>query len=60
MDPFDLGPHSGFIVACYVITFSVVAGLIAWVVLDRRQLNKALNELEEQGITRSRSNQAQP
>ncbi|EFO32672.1 heme exporter protein CcmD [Roseibium sp. TrichSKD4] len=59
MDPFDLGPHAGFIIACYFITISVVAGLIAWVVLDRRQLNKALNELEEQGIKRARGNQAQ-
>ena len=30
----------------------IVAGLIAWVVLDRRHLRRALDELEAQGVTR--------
>lgn len=57
MDPFDLGPHAGFIVACYFITFSVVAAVIGWVLIDRAQLNAALKELEDQGITRASNKQ---
>jgi heme exporter protein D len=48
----DLGPHAGFIVTAYAAALGIVAGLIAWVVLDRRHLSRALGELEEQGVTR--------
>jgi heme exporter protein CcmD len=30
----------------------IVAGLIAWIVLDRRHLTRELDELDAQGITR--------
>jgi len=30
----------------------IVAGLIAWIVLDRRHLRRALEELETQGMMR--------
>ena len=30
----NLGPHADFIVAAYAVTVFVVAGLVAWVVLD--------------------------
>ena len=33
----NLGPHADFIVAAYAVTAFVVAGLIAWVVLDYRR-----------------------
>ncbi|MBO6756829.1 MAG: heme exporter protein CcmD [Roseibium sp.] len=53
MDPFDLGPHAGFIIASYTVTFGVVAALIAWVLIDRAQQRAALNDLERQGISRA-------
>ncbi len=55
MDPFDLGPHAGFIIACYVITVAVIAGLIGWLLIDRAQLKAALQDLEDRGIRRSSS-----
>jgi heme exporter protein D len=48
----DLGPHAGFIVSAYLAAIAIVAGLILWVMLDRRHLARALEELEGQGITR--------
>ena len=47
-----LGPHAVFIVAAYAVAIVIVAGLIVWVVVDRRHLRRALDELEGQGITR--------
>jgi heme exporter protein D len=48
----DLGPHAGFIVTAYAAAIAIVAGLIVWVVLDRRRLTRAVDELEAKGITR--------
>jgi heme exporter protein D len=48
----DLGPHAAFIVAAYAAAVVIVAGLIAWIVLDRRHLRRALEELETQGMMR--------
>ena len=48
----DLGPHAGFIVTAYAAAIAIVAGLIVWVVLDRRHLTRAVDELEAKGITR--------
>jgi heme exporter protein D len=48
----DLGPHAGFIVSAYLAAIAIVAGLILWVMLDRRHLARALEQLEGQGITR--------
>ncbi len=48
----DLGPHAVFIVAAYAVAVVIVAGLIVWVVVERRHLRRALDELEERGITR--------
>jgi heme exporter protein D len=53
----DLGPHAGFIVIAYAAAIAIVAGLIIWVMLDRRQLTRAVAELEAKGLTR-RSEQA--
>ncbi len=47
----NLGPHAAFIVAAYAAAIVIVAGLIVWVVLDRRQLTRALDDLEAQGVT---------
>ena len=48
----DLGPHAGFIVAAYVATAVVIAGLVAWVMLDYRAQRRALAELEARGVRR--------
>jgi heme exporter protein D len=48
----DLGPHAVFIVAAYAVAIVIVAGLIVWVAVDRRHLRRALDQLEERGITR--------
>ena len=48
----DLGPHAGFIESAYAIAAAIVAGLVAWVVLDRRQQSRSLTELEARGMTR--------
>jgi heme exporter protein D len=48
----DLGPHAQFILTSYAAAIAIVAGLITWVVLDRRRLARTLGELDAQGITR--------
>jgi heme exporter protein D len=44
-----LGPHAAFIVTAYAAAVGIVAGLIVWVVLDRRHLARALGEFEAGG-----------
>ena len=48
----NLGPHAAFILAAYAAAIVIVVGLVAWVVLDRRQLTRTLNALEARGFTR--------
>jgi heme exporter protein D len=48
----NLGPHAAFIVAAYAAAVAVVAGLVAWVVLDFRAQKRALGDLEAHGVTR--------
>jgi heme exporter protein D len=48
----NLGPHAAFIVTAYAAAAVIVGGMIAWVALDRRQLTRALDELEARGVTR--------
>ena len=48
----NLGAHAAFIISAYVVAIAIVAGLIVWVVLDRRQLTRMLDALEAQGLTR--------
>lgn len=47
-----LGPHAGFILACYAATALVVAGLIAWVIVDHRLQTRTLAALESRGVRR--------
>ena len=58
----DLGPHAAFIVTSYGAAIAIVAGLVLWVMLDRRHLARTLDELEAQGITRrsERANEEMP
>jgi heme exporter protein D len=48
----NLGPHAAFIVTAYAAAIAIVAGLVVWVVLDRRHLTRMLATLEAQGFTR--------
>jgi heme exporter protein D len=48
----DLGPHVAFIVAAYVATALIILVLIAWIAADYRAQQRALAELEQQGVTR--------
>ncbi|MGA6969934.1 MAG: heme exporter protein CcmD [Xanthobacteraceae bacterium] len=48
----DLGPYAGFIVTAYAAAIVIVAGLVAWVVLDRRHLVRVIAEMEAQGAGR--------
>ncbi len=48
----DLGPHANFIIAAYAAGILVVAGLIAWVMLDFRAQRRVLGDLETHGVTR--------
>ena len=50
-----LGPHAGFILACYVVTALVVAALFVWLFLDRARLTREIAALEAKGITRRSS-----
>jgi heme exporter protein D len=44
--------HLPFIVGSYAAAFVVIAGLIAWVMLDFRAQRRALADLEMRGLTR--------
>jgi heme exporter protein D len=48
----NLGPHAAFIVSAYAAAIAIVALLVAWVAVDRWRLNRTLDELEAQGVTR--------
>lgn len=48
----NLGPHAAFIVTAYVAAIVIVAGLIGWIVLDRRRLSRILDDFDAQGISR--------
>jgi heme exporter protein D len=48
----DLGPHATFIWAAYAIVAAVVAGLVAWLVLDGRRQQRLVDELEARGVRR--------
>jgi heme exporter protein D len=47
-----LGNHGGFIVAAYLATIIVLAGMIVWIVFDGRALKQRLADLEARGIRR--------
>ena len=48
----NLGPHAAFIITAYVAATAIVAGLVAWIVLDRRHLSRILDDFDAQGISR--------
>lgn len=44
--------HGGFILAAYLVTAAVLAGLFAWIILDGRAQKRRLADLEARGIRR--------
>lgn len=48
----NLGPHATFIVTAYAAAIAIIAGLVAWIILDRRHLMRMLDDFERQGMTR--------
>ena len=48
----QLGPYAAFIVSAYGAALAIVAGLISWVVLDGRQLQRVLEQAEVKGLMR--------
>ena len=48
----SLGPHADFIVAAYAAGIFVIAGLVAWAVLDYAAQRRVLGDLEARGAVR--------
>jgi len=48
----SLGPYGGFIVAAYLSALVIIAMLIAWIILDRRNLLRLIAEMEKRGMGR--------
>ncbi len=48
----DLGPHAAYILASYVAAALVIAGLIAWLVIDGRRQERLISDLEARGVRR--------
>jgi heme exporter protein D len=48
----DLGPHAAFIWSAYGAVALVLAGLIAWLVLDGREQQRRLADLAARGVSR--------
>jgi heme exporter protein CcmD len=51
-DNVELGLYAAFIVSAYAAAVGIVAGLILWVVLDRRKLQRMLEQAELKGWAR--------
>jgi heme exporter protein D len=51
----DLGPHAAFVWASYAVVAAVLAGLIAWLVVDGRRQQRLIDELEARGVRRRSS-----
>ncbi len=52
--------HLDFIVAAYAAAALVVAGLVAWVMLDHRAQLRTLADMEKRGFTRRSAGSAEP
>lgn len=44
--------HAGYILGAYLASAAVLAGMIAWVVLDLAAQKRRLRRLEEEGLRR--------
>jgi len=54
----DLGPHAAFIWSAYGAVALVLAGLIAWLILDGRVQARRLADLSARGVTRRSESRA--
>ena len=48
----DLGPHASFIWSAYAVVTVVIGALIAWLVVDGRQLERRRADLAARGDKR--------
>ena len=48
----DLGPHAAFIWTAYGVVTLVLAGLIAWLILDGREQERRLKDFAARGVKR--------
>jgi heme exporter protein D len=48
----DLGPHAAFIWGSYAAVALALAGLIGWLILDGRRLERTLADLDARGLRR--------
>jgi heme exporter protein D len=48
----DLGPHASFIWSAYAVVTMVIGAIIAWLVVDGRQLERRLADLAARGVKR--------
>ena len=48
----DLGPHASFIWSAYAVVTVVIGAIIAWLVVDGRQLERRLAGLAARGVKR--------
>ena len=51
----DLGPHFAFILTAYGAAALVLAGLVAWLVLDGRRHQSLVDELKARSVRRRSS-----
>ncbi len=54
----DLGPHASFIWSAYGVVTVVLAGLIAWLVVDGRAQQRRLDALAARGVRRRSAGRA--
>jgi heme exporter protein D len=52
--------HFGFVLAAYLVTAVVLAGMLLWIGLDGRAQRRRLAELEARGVRRRSAARARP
>jgi heme exporter protein D len=48
----DFGPHAAFVWTAYAIVAVVLSALAAWLVIDGKRQQRALDDLESRGVSR--------
>lgn len=52
LEAFDLGKHAVFIWSSYGLVAAVLVGLVSWLIYDGKRLQRRLDALAAQGVTR--------